>query len=104
MENNNTASKAFDFKNMVNEADVTRMMDMPVQAVNLMVETTRKVQEASTEYFQQVERIQREYWQGMTKVMSTALPGESKLWDAQVKMVESGFDMVDRMMAVGKKA
>ncbi|HEY9843416.1 MAG TPA: hypothetical protein V6D23_23290 [Candidatus Obscuribacterales bacterium] len=92
------------FKGIMDEDDFKRTLEVPAQAMDIVLDTTRKVQEASLEYFRQVEKIQRDYWQGMTKLMGVALPGESNLWDAQVKLIENGFDMFDRMMAVGKKA
>ncbi|MGV3524596.1 MAG: hypothetical protein ACO1RX_10235 [Candidatus Sericytochromatia bacterium] len=91
------------FKGMMDEESIRRMGEVPTQAFDMMMEAGKKMQEASLDYARQVERIQREYWQGVTRVMGTMLPGESKVWEAQVKAVESGFDMVERMMAVGAK-
>lgn len=91
-------------KGLVDDEAMKRALDVPTQAFDILVDSSKKIQEASLDYFRQIEKIQREHWQDMTKVMSTVLPGESKLWEAQTKMIENSFDMMDRLMAVGKKA
>lgn len=100
----NTQVKENPFLAMMDEEAVKRSMQMPSQAMDILFDASRKMQEASLDYFRQVEKIQRDYWQGMAKVMNVTLPGESNLWEMQTKMVENGFDMLDRMMSVGKKA
>ncbi|MBF2053586.1 MAG: hypothetical protein IGS03_09005 [Candidatus Sericytochromatia bacterium] len=99
-------TKEHEIKNpfMMDEQAMGRMMEMPGQVASLMLDTTRKTQEASMAYLRQMEQIQREYFQAMTGVWGQMLPGESKVWDAQIKMVESGFELFDKMMSTGKKA
>lgn len=87
-----------------NEELVQRWMEVPTQATQVMVETSKKMQEVSMDYFRQLEKIQRDHFQHMAQVWNTVLPGESRIWDAQIKMMESGFEMFDRMMATAKKA
>jgi len=89
---------------MPDENLVGKMMEMPNQVTQIMLDTTRKSQEAAVAYVRQVEQIQRDHFQAMTQVWGAVLPGESKLWENQIKLVESGFELFDKMMSAGKKA
>lgn len=86
------------------ESMFKQWMEVPAQSAKLMIETSKKAQEISIDYLQQMERVQRDYLQSAAQMWSTTLPGESRIWDAQSKMMENGFEMLDRMMAASKKA
>lgn len=98
---NKKSTQKSEVKEMFNKQEeiMKKMMEVPTQAADLMVESTQKVQEASISYLRSLEQIQREYVKGMSSVVGTLLPGENKLWDAQVKAIEEGFNMFDRMLA-----
>lgn len=89
---------------MPDETMVKRMMEMPAQMTKMVMDHSRKTQEASMDYLRQVEKIQREYVQEATALWGQVLPGEANLWEAQTKMIDSGFDMFNQMMGAGKKA
>lgn len=83
---------------------VSRLAEIPTQLCSVMIETTQKSQEASVAYFRQLEQIQRDYFKAVTGLWSQVLPGESKLWEAQIKAVENGFEILNKMTGAGKKA
>ena len=85
------------------EEMLQKMFEVPNQISDIMLKTGKEMQEASMAYFQSIERIQRQYLHDVGKVWGAMLPGEHKLWDAQMQMLENSYEMFDRMMAVAKK-
>jgi uncharacterized protein (DUF1800 family) len=104
MENNKKTTQTETEKKAPETMEVlNKMMELPLQMNEMMLANAKKMQDATLDYFQAVEKIQRDYLKEANKVWGQMIPGENKIWEAQTKMVEQGFDVMDKMMAAVRK-
>lgn len=71
------------------------MSEFPVKFSGLMMETMKRSTELSMAYVQGLEKNNREFMKASYDLMNAALPGESKMWEAQTQMVEKAMKMYE---------
>jgi len=82
--------------------NMTNLYGIPMKLYDVMLDSFKTSRDLSIDYWQSVEKNQREYMKTMYDTFNVSLPGESKFWELQGEMVKNWFGMCDKFAGVWK--
>ena len=82
--------------------NMTNLYGIPMKLYDVMLDSFKTSRDLSIDYWQSVEKNQREYMKTMYDTFNVSLPGESKFWELQGEMVKYWFGMCDKFAGVWK--
>lgn len=73
-----------------------QMLELPMNFVELMMETVKKNTELSINFVKEMEKNQRDFMKASYDLLNVAMPMEGKLWDMQTNVMEKTMDMYEK--------
>jgi hypothetical protein len=73
----------------------SEVLDLPIKVTELIMTNLKKNTELSLNFFQEIEKNQREFFKGSYDLMNIALPFEGNIWEMQTKMIDKTMNIID---------